>query len=532
MKMSYLTRLLSVVMAFTAVAHAQPLPYETKAANVGVVNCANSLCHGSASSWKDSNILQNEYITWSRVDKHATRAYQVLFDERSRRIARNLGLKEPAHETRLCLDCHTYNPAPAQRGERFKIADGISCEACHGPAEKWIQSHVAPRATHADNLADGLYPTNEPLAQARLCLSCHFGNKDKFVTHRMMGAGHPRLAFELDTFSQTQPPHFVIDADWQKRKGTWDPTRVWAVGQAFWQRRDGPYWGHNAIFRIAPFRAHCRLEPLPDGSPILSHDQVEAARLAAAGWGVTVWADDRGSYEANPPAMPEFLHRDDRWLAGNLQYWHLLRLPGFSAMGRWQLVQAMLLFAGAPLYVAMFVLAVVVAAQAPEASPRGPILAFAAAWAGALYAPKLLGYAETLLFPARRAAYGGGRAMLAGAGAEFVFTLLLDAPSYIGKLIAMARLALGATPGWLPQNRADRGVTWGEASRLYWPQTLFGVATFGPLGWFSPDMALLALPFAGGLLCVIPFCVATSSPWFSAWLRARRVAAMPEELVP
>ena len=232
MKMSYLTRLLSVVMAFTAVAHAQPLPYETKAANVGVVNCANSLCHGSASSWKDSNILQNEYITWSRVDKHATRAYQVLFEERSRRIARNLGLKEPAHEARLCLDCHTYNPAPAQRGERFKIADGISCEACHGPAEKWIQSHVAPRATHADNLAHGLYPTNEPLAQARLCLSCHFGNKDKFVTHRMMGAGHPRLAFELDTFSQTQPPHFVIDADWQKRKGTWDPTRVWAVGQA------------------------------------------------------------------------------------------------------------------------------------------------------------------------------------------------------------------------------------------------------------------------------------------------------------
>ena len=305
--------------------------------------------------------------------------------------------------------------------------------------------------------------------------------------------------------------------------------RVWAVGQAFWQRRDGPYWGHNAIFRIAPFRAHCRLEPLPDGSPILSHDQVEAARLAAAGWGVTVWADDRGSYEANPPAMPEFLHRDGRWLAGNLQYWHLLRLPGFSAMGRWQLVQAMLLFAGAPLYVAMFVLAVVVAAQAPEASPRGPILAFAAAWAGTLYAPKLLGYVETLLFPARRAAYGGGRAMLAGAGAEFVFTLLLDAPSYIGKLIAMARLALGARPGWLPQNRADRGVTWGEASRLYWPQTLFGVATFGPLGWFSPDMALLALPFAGGLLCVIPFCVATSSPWFSAWLRARRVAAMPEE---
>jgi hypothetical protein len=213
-------------------AHAQPLPYESKHTNLGVVNCASSLCHGSASSWKDSNILQNEYITWSRVDKHATRAYQVLFDEKSKRIAANLKLKEPAHEAKVCLDCHAYNPPQAQRGERFKMADGISCEACHGPAEKWIQSHVAPKATHADNVAHGLYPANEPLAQARLCLSCHFGNKDKFVTHRMMGAGHPRLAFELDTFSQTQPPHFVVDADWQERKGSWDPARVWAVGQA------------------------------------------------------------------------------------------------------------------------------------------------------------------------------------------------------------------------------------------------------------------------------------------------------------
>jgi len=208
------------------------LPYKAQGQNLGVVNCANSLCHGSVSPWKDSNILQNEYVTWSRVDKHATRAYHVLLEERSQRIARNLGLKEPAHQAKLCLDCHAYNPPPAQRGERFKVTDGVSCEACHGPAETWIQAHVAPGATHADNVKRGLYPTNEPVAQAKLCLSCHFGNADKFVTHRMMGAGHPRMSFELDTFSQTQPPHFVVDADWRERKGNYDGVRVWAVGQA------------------------------------------------------------------------------------------------------------------------------------------------------------------------------------------------------------------------------------------------------------------------------------------------------------
>ena len=211
---------------------AQALPYETKAMNLGVVNCASSLCHGSPSTWKDSNILQNEYINWSRVDKHATRAYQVLFEPRSERIARNLGLKQPAHEAKLCLDCHTYAPPLRWRGERFKVADGVSCEACHGPAGPWIEPHVAPGATHAGNVAHGLYPTNEPIAQARLCLSCHFGNKDKFVTHRMMGAGHPRISFELETFALTEPAHFVIDADWQRRKGPWDSARVWAVGQA------------------------------------------------------------------------------------------------------------------------------------------------------------------------------------------------------------------------------------------------------------------------------------------------------------
>ena len=136
--------------------------------------------------------------------------------------------------------------------------------------------------------------------------------------------------------------------------------RVWATGQAFWQGDEGPYWGHNAILRIAPFRAHCRLERLPDGAAILSHDQVEAARMRAAGLGrVRLGRGGGQSTEATPPALPEFLRRDSRWLAGNLQYRHLLFRPGFRPMGRWQLVQAILLFAAAPLYVAMLALAAV-----------------------------------------------------------------------------------------------------------------------------------------------------------------------------
>jgi membrane glycosyltransferase len=308
--------------------------------------------------------------------------------------------------------------------------------------------------------------------------------------------------------------------------------RVWATGQAWWQGDEGPYWGHNAALRIAPFRDHARLEPLPDGSPILSHDQVEAARLRAAGFGVCVWADEGGSSEKTPPTLPDFLARDSRWLAGNLQYFFLLPAPGFRPMGRWQLLQAILLFAGAPLYVAMLSLVSAAVALGETAEVQGArVAALAAAWALTLYAPKWLGYACVLLSRTERARYGGFWRFGLGALSEVVFTLLLDAPAQLSKTLAFARVLVGAAPGWAAQNRGERGVRWREAGRLFWPHTLFGIFVFVALGFGSWGAALWAAPFAGGLLTAIPFCVLTADPRVSGWLRRHRVAAVPEELV-
>jgi hypothetical protein len=212
-------------------AAAVPLPYQSADTSMGVVNCANSVCHGSVQPIKDSDVLQTEYVTWSRVDKHS-RAYKVLSSEQSQRIARNLGLAKPANQEKICLDCHAHNVPVALRGERFKFDDGVSCEACHGPSGRWLQSHDEQGATHAGNLKAGLFPTDDPVARAQLCLSCHFGNSDRFVTHRIMGAGHPRMSFELDTFTAVEPAHFKPDSDWEKRKRMWDGVKVWAIGQA------------------------------------------------------------------------------------------------------------------------------------------------------------------------------------------------------------------------------------------------------------------------------------------------------------
>jgi membrane glycosyltransferase len=73
-------------------------------------------------------------------------------------------------------------------------------------------------------------------------------------------------------------------------------------------------------------------------------------------------------------------------------------------------------------------------------------------------------------------------------------------------------------------------VGWGDAARLLWPHTLFGAAVFGLLLAAAPGAALWAALPAGGLLAAIPFCALSASPRLSAWLRARGVAATPEEL--
>ncbi len=207
-----------------------PVPLVDKEIHMGIATCAGSTCHGAVQAWQGVQVLQNEFITWQRKDQHA-KAYQVLLNERSKRIAKNLGL-EAAHTAKVCLDCHADNVPQERRHRTFQISDGVTCEACHGGAGRWIGTHIAADATHQKNIANGLYPTANPKDRAKLCLSCHFGDENRFVNHRIMGAGHPRMSFELDTFTALQPAHYRVDADYRKRKGSWNGVQTWAIGQA------------------------------------------------------------------------------------------------------------------------------------------------------------------------------------------------------------------------------------------------------------------------------------------------------------
>ena len=93
--------------------------------------------------------------------------------------------------------------------------------------------HASGNAAHADNVARGMWALNDPAVRAGVCLDCHFGSDKpgQFVFHRIMAAGHPRIAFELDLFTALQR-HHDEDADYKARKGVAGGVQTWAVGQA------------------------------------------------------------------------------------------------------------------------------------------------------------------------------------------------------------------------------------------------------------------------------------------------------------
>jgi len=228
-------RLLGVLLLMAPwVAGSETLPQAGADKHLGVATCAASQCHGSAVPRDGSNVMQNEYVTWTQNDPHAN-AYRTLTSDESKAIAARLGLRS-ASTAKICLDCHADNVPLEKRGERFQISDGVGCEACHGGSGNWLSTHYnVPAVTHQNNIDAGLYPADSAESSGELCLSCHLGTRDKFATHRIMAAGHPRLSFELDTFTELwrtagRQPHYRVDVDYRERKSAPSHSYTWAVG--------------------------------------------------------------------------------------------------------------------------------------------------------------------------------------------------------------------------------------------------------------------------------------------------------------
>jgi len=194
-------------------------------------------------------ILGNEHTTWISDDRHS-RAYEVLFAERSNRIVRNLaGGRDgypPASEDARCLACHTTpRRADLLAATSWMHQDGVGCEACHGASARWLAFHTTYDWQQLDRRqkeAFGFVDTKSLASRARACAGCHVGDSStselvaRDVNHDLIAAGHPRLNFELSAYLDNMPPH------WKEKDENGDPmapsgraanfpARAWAIGQ-------------------------------------------------------------------------------------------------------------------------------------------------------------------------------------------------------------------------------------------------------------------------------------------------------------
>jgi hypothetical protein len=226
---------------------------------VGMVGCASANCHGKPGDVRlggtpGRDAWQTSCTVWAAVDPHAN-AYAVL-DPKRNEIAKGMqkALRkadpgfDPLTDAR-CLACHTdpslANPPEAAVSKAVLAglrAEGVGCEGCHGPAQRWQGPHTAwGKNGRARGIADtGMTELNDLGERAKACAGCHVGAKAdpargwpaRDMNHDMIAAGHPRLAFEFATHQKRLPKHwFDRDRGTDASRTPGDEFRAWLVGQ-------------------------------------------------------------------------------------------------------------------------------------------------------------------------------------------------------------------------------------------------------------------------------------------------------------
>jgi membrane glycosyltransferase len=315
--------------------------------------------------------------------------------------------------------------------------------------------------------------------------------------------------------------------------------RSYTIGSAWWQGDCGPYWGHNALVRLAPFMRHCDLPMMPEGAlvsgHVLSHDQIEAVLMRRSGYEVRVLAEEGGSFEQNPPTLIEFIRRDLRWCQGNMQYWHFLVMGGLRPVSRYQLAFAILMFVSSPAWMGLLLLGTLMLAAAGSAAafirPDTGFALFVTVlimW----FAPNIATAIDVLTRPKLRRAFGGGIRFTLSAVAQSLFVLLLLPIMWFGHTLFLARLFLGRSIGWAAQARDDHAVPLGLAISQLWPQSLLGLGCMLLLAWRVPSAIPYASFIAGGLVLSVPFAVVTAAPRLGRALVGIGFCRLPEETDP
>lgn len=243
------------------------------------------------------------------------------------------------------------------------------------------------------------------------------------------------------------------------------------------------YIGHNAIIRLKPFIDHCILPRLsgnaPWGGKPLSHDIVEAALMARAGYEVWFLPEIEGSYEETPANILNFLIRERRWMQGNLQHLRFLFLNGLRTVHRENFLNGTMGYVSAPLwtgFLAVSAYGTVHFLQDGMIAPQSfgaielPAIMLATAALVFLFLPRLLAF--FMHIRSDKARMFGGKDKLA-------WSMLIEmAFSFFFSPIVMIYLTRFM---WLWLKR--RSISWGKSQRS--DETVPWAACFRHFGWVS-----------------------------------------------
>ena len=310
--------------------------------------------------------------------------------------------------------------------------------------------------------------------------------------------------------------------------------RTFTTGAAWWAADCGPYWGHNAVVRLEPFRAHCRLPELPGGpplgGPVLSHDQLEATFMRRAGYEVRVIPVESESYEINPPTLLDFIRRELRWCQGNMQYFRFLATPGLKPVSRLQLGIAIGMYLAQGAWIAIIAAGCIggMIGNYRVEDVRLGVTLFVAVFFLSV-APKLLGALDVALTRGSARRYGGAARFGVSAFTELLSSMLMAPVVALSVFIFQIGLLFGRSVAWGTQNRAQVDVRWRDALRALKPHTALGLA-LGIALWLAGGLNGVAwgLPIIAGLALSIPYTV-----WTAKAQAARggqvRLFAIPEE---
>ncbi|MBS0265531.1 MAG: hypothetical protein JSS02_26600 [Planctomycetes bacterium] len=170
-------------------------------------------CHSQAEPRSRDFCQMNEALIFRKHDKHYG-AFEALKNPLSAKMEEALAegkAKIDAWQDERCLGCHLG--APAEYAKVY-TESGLTCEACHGPSQKWDLPHTDASwrlLPPGEKEGLGMLDIRQPVKRAKVCYSCHIGNsaENKVVTHAMYAAGHPPLtSLEIEAFTEAMPRHW------------------------------------------------------------------------------------------------------------------------------------------------------------------------------------------------------------------------------------------------------------------------------------------------------------------------------------